>query len=65
MWHNIERAMRTLKRLCHAYIFCVKQNLYLFIKNSCLISSISVVVDFLFIVAPIVGVCNCFMFCCT
>ena len=25
----------------------------------------SVVVDFLFIVTPIVGVCNCFMFCCT
>ena len=24
-----------------------------------------VVVDFLFIVTPIVGVCNCFMFCCT
>ena len=26
---------------------------------------ISVVVDFLFIVTPIVGVCNCSMFCCT
>ena len=25
----------------------------------------SVVVDFLFVVNPIVGVCNCFMFCCT
>ena len=25
----------------------------------------SVVVDFLFIVTPIVGVCNCSMFCCT
>ena len=25
----------------------------------------SVVVDFLFIVTPIVGVCNCFIFCCT
>ena len=25
----------------------------------------SVVVDFLFIVTPIVGVCNCCMFCCT
>ena len=25
----------------------------------------SVVVDFLFIVTPIVRVCNCFMFCCT
>ena len=25
----------------------------------------SVVVDFLFIVIPIVGVCNCSMFCCT
>ena len=25
----------------------------------------SVVVDFLFNVAPIVGVCNCSMFCCT
>ena len=25
----------------------------------------SVVVDFLFIVTPIVGVCNCYMFCCT
>ena len=25
----------------------------------------SVVVDFLFIVTPIVGVCNCPMFCCT
>ena len=25
----------------------------------------SVVVDSLFIVTPIVGVCNCFMFCCT
>ena len=25
----------------------------------------SVVVDFLFIVSPIVGVCNCSMFCCT
>ena len=24
-----------------------------------------VVVDFLFIVTPIVGVCNCSMFCCT
>ena len=24
-----------------------------------------VVVDFLFIVTPIVGVCNCYMFCCT
>ena len=24
----------------------------------------SVVVDFLFIVTPIVGVCNCYMFCC-
>ena len=26
---------------------------------------ISVVVDFLFIVNPIVGVCNCSIFCCT
>ena len=26
---------------------------------------LSVVVDFLFIVTPIVGVCNCSMFCCT
>ena len=26
---------------------------------------VSVVVDFLFIVTPIVGVCNCSMFCCT
>ena len=25
----------------------------------------SVVVEFLFIVTPIVGVCNCSMFCCT
>ena len=25
----------------------------------------SAVVDFLFIVTPIVGVCNCSMFCCT
>ena len=25
----------------------------------------SFVVDFLFIVTPILGVCNCFMFCCT
>ena len=25
----------------------------------------SVVVDFLFIVTPILGVCNCYMFCCT
>ena len=25
----------------------------------------SVVIDFLFIVTPIVGVCNCSMFCCT
>ena len=25
----------------------------------------SVVVDFMFIVTPIVGVCNCSMFCCT
>ena len=25
----------------------------------------SVVVDLLFIVTPIVGVCNCYMFCCT
>ena len=25
----------------------------------------SVVVDFLFIVTPIVGICNCSMFCCT
>ena len=25
----------------------------------------TVVVDFLFIVTPIVGVCNCSMFCCT
>ena len=25
----------------------------------------SVVVDFLFIVTPIVGVCNCSMYCCT
>ena len=29
------------------------------------ITEISVVVDFLFIVTPIVGVCNCSMFCCT
>ena len=28
-------------------------------------SATSVVVDFLFIVTPIVGVCNCSMFCCT
>ena len=28
-------------------------------------SAESVVVDFLFIVTPIVGVCNCFMYCCT
>ena len=27
--------------------------------------SVSVVVDFLFIVTPIVGVCYCSMFCCT
>ena len=27
--------------------------------------NISIVVDFLFIVNPIVGVCNCSMFCCT
>ena len=26
---------------------------------------VSVVVDFLFIVTPLVGVCNCSMFCCT
>ena len=26
---------------------------------------LSVVVDFLFIVTPIVGVCNCFLLCCT
>ena len=25
----------------------------------------SVIVDLLFIVTPIVGVCNCFIFCCT
>ena len=30
-----------------------------------LLSDGSVVVDFLFIVTPIVGVCNCSMFCCT
>ena len=29
------------------------------------LNKISVVVDFLFIVTPIVGVCNCSMFCCT
>ena len=34
------------------------------ISNSKLIDC-SVVVDFLFIVTPIVGVCNCSMFCCT
>ena len=30
-----------------------------------MLGSGSVVVDFLFIVTPIVGVCNCSMFCCT
>ena len=29
------------------------------------LDSVVVVVDFLFIVTPIVGVCNCSMFCCT
>ena len=37
--------------------------------NTCACTNIfqvcSVVVDFLFIVAPIVGVCNCSRFCCT
>ena len=36
--------------------------LELFIVQAC---SVVVVVDFLFIVTPIVGVCNCSMFCCT
>ena len=30
-----------------------------------ILSGDSFVIDFLFIVAPIVGVCNCSMFCCT
>ena len=33
------------------------------LKSLC--TCISVVVDMLFIVSPIVGVCNCSMFCCT
>ena len=37
-------------------------NVYAYNQN---ISNGSVVVDFLFIVTPIVGVCNCSMFCCT
>ena len=53
------------KIVSRIHLFCVKQNLYLFKKNSCLLSGGSVVVDFLFMVASIVGVCNCFMFCCT
>ena len=38
------------------------QNLHLTIIHC--INCGSVVVDFLFIVTPIVGVCNCSMFCC-
>ena len=34
-------------------------------KKNLVVSGGSVVVDFLFIVTPIVGVCNCSMFCCT
>ena len=34
-------------------------------KKNLVMSGGSVVVDFLFIVTPIVGVCNCSMFCCT
>ena len=36
-------------------------------QGKCLFQDISrpVVVDFLFIVTPIVGVCNCSMYCCT
>ena len=34
-------------------------------NNQISMTTDSVVVDFLFIVTPIVGVCNCSMFCCT
>ena len=37
-----------------------KQQNFINYENAC-----SVVVDFLFIVTPIVGVCNCSMYCCT
>ena len=36
---------------------------YANLTSMCLLVG-SVVVDFLFIVTPIVGVCNCSMFCC-
>ena len=45
------------KSICLALIQC-------HIDHACS-SWYSVVVDFLFIVTPIVGVCNCSMFCCT
>ena len=35
------------------------------ISKSAVLLASKVVVDFLFIVTPIVGVCNCSMFCCT
>ena len=40
--------------------------LFLLLYSECSVAvGGSVVVDFLFIVTPIVGVCNCSMFCCT
>ena len=42
---------------------CYKNSRYFSIIRNLVCGS--VVVDFLFIVTPIVGVCNCSMFCCT
>ena len=51
----------------HVQILIFKMS-YIFIKKKTGAEKYwvySVVVDFLFIVTPIVGVCNCSMFCCT
>ena len=39
-------------------------NIYVLQQHACLVVN-PIRVDFLFIVTPIVGVCNCSMFCCT
>ena len=50
-------------------MFCYQllafQEMFQILGNAIRLAKGSVVVDFLFIVTPIVGVCNCSMFCCT
>ena len=55
---NISRISRNLFRCTGIPIRLTQPSLEIY-------TDLHVVVDFLFIVTPIVGVCNCSMFCCT